>query len=115
MADPLQNPLAGERCVPCEGGIPPLSPEESVSLLRDVPAWSLLDGCTRLERRFKFEDFAAAFAFVGRVATIAEAENHHPDLRLGWGYGVVSIHTHAIKGLSRNDFILAAKIDRDVP
>jgi len=65
----------------------------------------------RLGRRYTFKDFARAFAFAGRIAALAEAEGHHPDLKVGWGYVEVELTTHAIGGLSRNDFILAAKID----
>ncbi|HEX2526182.1 MAG TPA: 4a-hydroxytetrahydrobiopterin dehydratase [Geminicoccus sp.] len=77
-----------------------------------VPDWSLQDGGRRIERRYRFQDFAAAFAFVRLVAEVAEAQGHHPDISFGWGYVVVSLQTKTIKGLHENDFIMASKIDR---
>ena len=71
-----------------------------------------MDDATRIERRFRFKDFSAAFAFVARAAELAEAEGHHPDIAFGWGYAVVSLRTKKIKGLHENDFIMAAKLDR---
>jgi 4a-hydroxytetrahydrobiopterin dehydratase len=71
-----------------------------------------MDGATRIERRFRFKDFGAAFAFVARAAELAEAEGHHPDIAFGWGYATVSLRTKKIKGLHENDFIMAAKLDR---
>ena len=104
--------LAAGACAPCRGGVPPLSAEEAEGLRANVPDWALCDGGRRIERRFRFKTFAAAFAFVADVAAIAEAQNHHPDIAFGWGYATLSLHTHVIKGLHRNDFILAAKIDQ---
>jgi 4a-hydroxytetrahydrobiopterin dehydratase len=104
--------LAARSCTPCRGGFPPLDPEEAAAFQRQVPDWSLLDGASRIERRFKFKNFAEAFAFVTRAAELAEAEGHHPDIAFGWGYATVSLQTHKIKGLHENDFIMAAKLDR---
>ncbi len=104
--------LASEGCVPCDGSIPAFSAPEAQALLQQVPDWVLLDDGRRIERRFRFKTYAQAFAFVGRVSAIAEAENHHPDIAFGWGYATLSLQTHAIKGLHRNDFILAAKVDQ---
>jgi 4a-hydroxytetrahydrobiopterin dehydratase len=104
--------LAARSCIPCRGEVPPLGPEDAASLQRQVPDWSLLDEGSRIERRFKFKNFAGAFAFVTRAAELAEAEGHHPDISFGWGYASVSLLTHKIKGLHENDFIMAAKLDR---
>ena len=111
----MTTALADKTCVPCRGGIPPLSPDEAKGLLAQAPAWALLDGATRIERKFKFGDFAEALAFVDRVGALAEQEGHHPDITFGWGYATVSLYTHKIKGLHENDFIMAAKIDRLTP
>ena len=104
--------LAAKSCVPCRGGIPPLSHTDAEALRQSVPDWALLDGSTRIERRYVFEDFKDAFAFVSGVAEIAETEGHHPDISFGWGFATVSVFTHKIKGLHENDFVLAAKCDR---
>jgi 4a-hydroxytetrahydrobiopterin dehydratase len=103
--------LAGKSCTPCRGGIPPLSAREVEDLRRQTPQWSVFDEAHRIERTFKFKDFAAAFAFVRRAANLAEAEGHHPDITFGWGYATVSLQTKKIKGLHENDFIMAAKLD----
>lgn len=104
--------LAQKTCVPCRGGVPPLSEGEAQHLRAQTPAWELRDGAKRIERSFKFADFRAALDFVNKVGEVAESENHHPDICFGWGYATISLHTHKIKGLHENDFILAAKIDR---
>jgi 4a-hydroxytetrahydrobiopterin dehydratase len=104
--------LAARSCTPCRGGVPPLGHDEAIALQRQVPNWSLLEEGRRIERRFKFKNFADAFAFVMRAAELAEAEGHHPDISFGWGYATVSLLTHKIKGLHENDFIMAAKLDR---
>jgi 4a-hydroxytetrahydrobiopterin dehydratase len=105
-------PLAAKSCTPCRGGVPPLSAAEVERHRGEVPAWDVRDDGRRIERTFRFKNFAEAFALVQRVAGIAEAEGHHPDVSFGWGYATVSLHTHKIKGLHENDFIMAAKIDR---
>jgi 4a-hydroxytetrahydrobiopterin dehydratase len=104
--------LAARSCTPCRGGVPPLGHDEAIALQRQVPNWSLLEEGRRIERRFKFKNFADAFAFVMRAAELAEAEGHHPDISFGWGHATVSLQTHEIKGLHENDFIIAAKLDR---
>ena len=104
--------LAEKACTPWRGGVTPLTPEEAESYRAQAPDWSLLDGATRIERTFRFRDFRAAFAFGARIAELAEAEGHHPDISFGWGYAVVSLRTTKIKGLHENDFIMAAKLDR---
>lgn len=103
--------LARKTCTPCRGGIPPLTRDEAEALRAQAPDWALLDDAKRIERRFRFGDFAQAFWFVTRVAELAEQEGHHPDVTFGWGYATVSLYTHKIKGLHENDFIMAAKID----
>jgi 4a-hydroxytetrahydrobiopterin dehydratase len=101
--------LAEKSCIPCQGGIPPLSPEEAEHLLAQTPGWSLTQNGTRLERRFTFQGFSAALDFVNRVGDIAEREGHHPDICFGWGYAAVLYYTHKIDGLHENDFVMAAK------
>ena len=103
--------LAAKTCVPCRGGIPPMPREDAETLLADTPGWTLNDDATQIERTFKFGDFAQALAFVERVAALAEAEGHHPDITFGWGYCRVVFYTHKIKGLHENDFIMAAKVN----
>lgn len=109
--------LALQRCVPCEGGIPPLAEARVRELLAELDGWHL-DG-KRLQRHLRFRDFPAALRFVNAVGEVAEREGHHPDLFLhDWNSVDVSLWTHAIGGLSENDFIVAAKIDllpRDAP
>ena len=109
----MASALAEKTCTPCRGGVPPLTPEEAEGYrAREAPDWSLLDDATRIERRYRFEDFGAAFAFVSRAAGLAEAQGHHPDISFGWGHATVSLRTKKIKGLHENDFIMAAKLDR---
>ena len=108
----MATALAEKTCTPCRGGVPALTPEEAEGYRVQAPDWSLLDGATRIERRFRFKDFGEAFAFVARAAELAEAEGHHPDITFGWGYATVSLRTKKIKGLHENDFIMAAKLDR---
>jgi 4a-hydroxytetrahydrobiopterin dehydratase len=102
------------RCVACRGGEPPLSEVEIAELLPDVDGWQVreVDGVKRLERSYKFRDFASALAFTNRVGAAAEAEDHHPLISTEWGKVTVQWWTHKIRGLHRNDFIMAAKTDR---
>jgi 4a-hydroxytetrahydrobiopterin dehydratase len=103
--------LVSKHCVPCEGGLDPLSHDETTKFMSQVPEWMLsLDGLS-ISRSFKFSNYVTAIEFANKLTPIAEAEGHHPDLFIGWGKVVVTLTTHAIKGLSENDFILAAKID----
>ncbi len=104
--------LAAQTCTPCRGGVPPLGRDQAEAYLAQAEDWQLLDDGKRIERRFKFKNFGAALAFVDRVGALAEAEGHHPDITFGWGYATVSLHTHKIRGLHENDFIMAAKINR---
>jgi 4a-hydroxytetrahydrobiopterin dehydratase len=104
--------LTQKRCVPCEGGVPPFSLSQVGEYIQYTPGWSLEDENTKITRKFTFKDFAEALAFVNKVGEIAEREGHHPDIKFSWGYALIELSTHAIKGLSENDFILAAKINR---
>lgn len=101
--------LTQKFCVACEGGTPPLPAAQAQALLAEVPGWDLAD--QTLSRKFRFKDFQEAMAFVNRVAALAEAEGHHPDFSISWTRVRLDLTTHAIKGLSENDFILAAKIN----
>jgi 4a-hydroxytetrahydrobiopterin dehydratase len=103
--------LAAEHCEACEPGTPPLSEEEAAGLASEVPEWKR-DGNQTLRREFAFENFRDAFGFVARAALVAEREFHHPDVELGWGRAAFELTTHAASGLTRNDFVMAAKLDR---
>ncbi len=103
--------LAQKKCVACEGGTVPLNKIEAEVLLKQVKDWTLSDDGKQISKQFKFKNFAEALAFTNKIGAVAEEEGHHPDLTLAWGKVGVSLTTHAIGGLSENDFILAAKID----
>jgi 4a-hydroxytetrahydrobiopterin dehydratase len=103
--------LARESCVPCRGGEGALAPASITALASEVPAWRLADDRASLQRKFGFRDFVQAMAFVNRMAEIAEQQGHHPDFTVRYKDVDVSLSTHDVGGLSRNDFILAAKID----
>jgi len=103
--------LASRHCVPCEGGVQPLDTKAIDSLKAQVEGWEIVDG-QHLRKTWKLPDFRSALAFVNRVGEAAECEGHHPDIALGWGRVEITLWTHAAKGLTENDFILAAKIDR---
>lgn len=107
----MAEDLAGKTCVPCRGGVPPLTAAEAESFRKQTPKWEVTDEATWLRRGFSFRNFVEALDFVNKVGALAEAEGHHPDIAFGWGYADVSLQTHKIKGLHENDFILAAKID----
>jgi 4a-hydroxytetrahydrobiopterin dehydratase len=106
--------LTRERCVACRRDAPPVTAAERERLRAEVPAWAVVerDGVLRLERVFGFADFAGALAFTARVGALAEAEGHHPALLTEWGRVAVTWWTHAIRGLHRNDFVMAAKTDQ---
>lgn len=105
--------LAKKKCVPCEEGGPPLIPEKAGELLKELnPEWMLIDGGRILARTFHFNDFMGPMNLANNIAEIAETEGHHPDLTISWGSLGVELMTHAIGGLSENDFIVAAKIDQ---
>ena len=102
--------LAERHCVPCREGTPPLAAFEAEKLLAELDGWTIENG-QRLVRRWKLADFASALAFVNRIGEVAEAEDHHPDIQLGWGKVAVELWTHTAGGLTENDFIVAARID----
>ena len=101
--------LDQKTCVPCQGGIPPLTAEEAENLLPNAEKWKLIDQNTKLQRNFSFDNFVEALDFVNQVGNLAEEEGHHPDITFGWGYCSVIFYTHKINGLHENDFIMAAK------
>lgn len=113
--------LSQKHCVPCEGGTPPLSDEKENELKKEVPEWILLRGDTsassvqvlvhKLRRQFSFKTFMDAIAFVEKVAQVAEKEQHHPDIYIFYNKVQLELFTHAVGGLSENDFIMARKID----
>ena len=105
--------LSDFRCVPCRGGEPVLTDDEIAALRPQVPEWVLseVEGIRHLERVFKFKNFVQALEFTNRVGALAEEEGHHPALLTEWGRVTVTWWTHKIKGLHRNDFIMAAKTD----
>ncbi len=114
QSDDSSCPLARGKCVPCRGGVEPLTLEEIEPLKSQLHAdWRVIDG-HHLERAFRFKNFASALEFTNNVGAIAEEQQHHPDIQLGWGKVVVTLYTHKIGGLHENDFILAAKIDEIV-
>lgn len=103
--------LAGEKCVPCRGGVPPLKGAELQALAKELGGgWRIVEE-HHLEKEFRFPDFAEALSFTNAVGAIAEREGHHPDIYLAWGKVRITIWTHKIDGLTRSDFVLAAKID----
>jgi 4a-hydroxytetrahydrobiopterin dehydratase len=102
--------LASRKCKPCEGGTPPLDEKESGRLIVQVQGWKLEN--KTIQKSFKFKDFAEAMKFINKVADLAEKEGHHPDIHISYNRVKLDLTTHAIGGLSENDFIFAAKIDR---
>jgi 4a-hydroxytetrahydrobiopterin dehydratase len=104
--------LAARKCQPCEGGIAPLTAARAAELLAQVSsAWVLTDNAHAIRREFAFRDFYRTMSFVNALAHLANIEDHHPDLEVGYNYCRVTFTTHAIRGLSENDFVCAAKID----
>lgn len=105
-------PLCERKCVPCEGGVPTVERPEAETLVEQLDQWQLTDDALAIYRKFKFANFKQALDFCNAVGELAEAEQHHPDLHLtGYRHVRIDLTTHAIGGLSENDFILAAKID----
>ncbi|HZY90205.1 MAG TPA: 4a-hydroxytetrahydrobiopterin dehydratase [Gemmataceae bacterium] len=108
-----ENDLTRKHCQPCEGGTPPLSAEQVREYLPVVPGWRLDADGKRIRREWRVKDFETGLDFFRRVGELAEAEGHHPDLHLsGYRNVALELYTHAVGGLTENDFILAAKIDR---
>ena len=106
--------LASEKCVACRADAPRVTEVELAELRHEVPDWDVIerDGILRLERVFRFPDFAAGLGFTNRVGVLAEAAGHHPALLTEWGRVTVTWWTHKIRGLHRNDFVMAAKTDQ---
>lgn len=103
--------LTQQKCVACEGGVTPFNQIEAEVLLKQIPGWVLSTDAKSISRHYEFKNFSEALVFVNKVGAIAESEGHHPDIELGWGKVNITLTTHAITGLSQNDFIVAAKID----
>lgn len=106
--------LYQKKCLPCRGDVPPFSREQIDQYLKYLTDWKVLINEKKafyLSRVYNFSNFEQSFSFINKVSNIAEEENHHPDLKFGWGYAEVNIFTHAINGLTLSDFILASKID----
>jgi 4a-hydroxytetrahydrobiopterin dehydratase len=108
--------LTAKKCVPCEGGVAKYSPAEAEAQLAAVPGWQLTHDATRIRRDWQLKNFREGIKLLNNVGALAEREQHHPDLHLeGYRHVWIEIFTHAIGGLSENDFILAAKIDQIAP
>lgn len=113
MSSPSAEQLTSKSCVPCEGGVPPVGKKQADGFLENLPGWSLSHNAKRIRKDWVVKNFMEAIGFFQRVAALAEDEGHHPDLHLeGYRNVWIEIWTHAIGGLSENDFILAAKIDQ---
>ncbi len=111
----MSSPLVSKKCRPCEGGVEPLPLSAAKQLLSELHGWELVEG-KLLRKTLKCKDFLDAVQLIQQIAPIAEAEDHHPDLHLtGYRRLTIELSTHAIGGLSENDFILAAKIDQLLP
>jgi|SRR3989344_198530 len=104
--------LVQKHCVPCEGGIDPFDADTARTYLLDLPGWELSGDAKSIRRTFKRKNFREALELTNRIGDVAEVEGHHPDIELGWGRVAVTLTTHAIHGLSENDFILAAKVEQ---
>ena len=109
--------LLNKKCIPCESGILPFDISEIHKYQKKVDGWNIAKNEKKiyfLEKKFVFKNFEESQNFVNLVGKISEEEGHHPDISYGWGYAKINITTHAIEGLSENDFILAAKIDKKI-
>ena len=109
--------LADKKCIPCKGGIPGFNISEIHKYLKMVDGWEVKEDENKifyLIKEFNFKNFLESQKFVNEVGKLSEEEGHHPDIHFGWGYAKINIMTHAIEGLSENDFILAAKIDQRI-
>ena len=107
--------LTKKKCVPCEGGVIPFDVSEIHKYQKKVDGWEVIKNNNDiffLSKKFNFKNFLDSQSFINQVGKISENEGHHPDISFGWGYAEIKITTHAIEGLSENDFILAAKIDQ---
>jgi 4a-hydroxytetrahydrobiopterin dehydratase len=109
------NDLLKKNCQPCEGGVLPFDISEIYKYQKKIDGWKVKKNSKEiyfLEKNFTFKNFINSQNFINKIGEISENENHHPDILFGWGYAKIMITTHAIEGLSENDFILAAKIDQ---
>jgi len=106
-----ENELKERKCKPCEGGVDAMNGDQARILINQVPGWTLADDAKSIGRRFEFKGFYRTMAFVNALAWIAHEEDHHPDFSAGYNYCEVSYATHAVGGLSENDFICAAKVN----
>ncbi len=104
-------PLSSQHCAPCEGGTLPLPKTDALKLAAAVNHWLLSDDTKSISREFTFKDFRKALLFINQVGALAESEGHHPDIHCWWNKVKLELSTHAISGLSNNDFILASKIN----
>ena len=112
MSVPHANVLRAKQCLPCEGGIPSYTKPQVLAQLKELPEWQLSEEGNKIYRHWVFQEFESAFHFLSTVAKLAEQEQHHPDLHLvRYRFVQIELYTHAVNGLSENDFILAAKID----
>ncbi len=104
--------LLDQKCMPCEGGVDPMTKQDAEAMLSfHVKDWTLTEDAKSISKKFEFKNFKEALVFVNKVGEIAESEGHHPDIELGWGKVKITLTTHAIGGLSQNDFIVAAKVN----
>ncbi len=106
----MTDELTQQHCEPCEGGVKPMTEDQAQAMMAKVPGWDL-KGDRSIERTFKFKNFVASMDFVNKVAALAESEGHHPDIAISYNKVALTLSTHAIGGLSTNDFIVAAKIN----
>ena len=109
------NDLLKKKCIPCEAGVIPFDISEIHKYQKKVDGWDVLKSEKKifyLYKKYEFKNFSESQSFINKVSEISENEGHHPDISFGWGYAIIKITTHAIEGLSENDFILAAKIDQ---
>ena len=104
--------LDAKSCIPCRGGVPPLTADAAEALLTNVPKWKIFDENSKIRRNYSFDNFVDTLNFVNKVGELAESEGHHPDITFGWGYCTVVFYSHKINGLHENDFIMAAKTDK---
>jgi 4a-hydroxytetrahydrobiopterin dehydratase len=108
----MTTPLEQQHCVPCEGGVPALQRTEALKLAAEVNGWTLAEDAKSISREFLFKDFTEALTWVNKVAAVAQDQDHHPDIHWWWNKVKLELSTHAIGGLSNNDFIMAAKINK---
>ena len=107
----MTKELKNQKCQACSGNTPKFDEKQISDNLSKLNSWSVNDEQKMIYKKFNFKTFKQALNFTNKVGEIADLEGHHPDISLGWGYSLVMLHTHAIQGLSINDFIIAAKID----